>query len=48
MGLYSPKNPASTGTMTRIVEKASKAISIGAMEQTKASKNNIFYKYVYF
>ena len=25
--------------MTRIVEKASKAVSFGAMEQTKASKN---------
>ena len=38
MGLYPPENSASTGTMTRIVTKASKAVSTGAMEQSKAHK----------
>ena len=50
MGSYPLENTSSTGTtgtMTRIVEKASNAVLIGAMEQTKLSKK-IFYRYVYF
>ena len=38
MGSYLPENPASTGDLTRIVAKGSKAASARAIEQSKASK----------
>ena len=46
MGSNPPKHPASTGTMTRIVEEASKVVST-TVEQTRASKH-FSYNHVYF